>query len=342
MKLTEGDLLRKFNIASRYSEHIPNTLERPFLGSMITSILETSDHIYFGEPHVNGNLLKTYEMLAQNPDMFEAAAQKGVRHFALEFPENLQVHLDAYAAKEITREQFRVRVFDNKYGRFATPWLGGDAAKQFESNLIQAVDNAHNAGMAVHFADVSWQVAMLPPPQEIRELQMKLLKQHRAEKSKLSGEEYTKQHIAGLPEAERDHFNKLLADHQQAFLKERLDDTDLWLHLRGKVQRGERIMGVAGLGHLDNSVGTGMGINNQLKSDGESVTVVEIYDSRQTQSFVTELQKEVRGVKNRDLPDYTIILEENAVLDKAMKTIDPAAIGKSDKKPPAPPPALAA
>ncbi len=338
-KLNEGALLKKFNIAARYSEHIPNTTERPFLGGMITSILETSHHIYFGEPHINGNFLKTYEMLAQNPAIFDAAAKKGVKHFALEFPEQLQHHLDDYAAKEITREEFRRRVFENPHERFATPWLAGDAMKQFESNLIQAIDNAHAAGMKAHFADVSWQIMVSStPPPELQQFQLAIMRAHRKEKSKLSGEEFARQYLEKMPAEERGKIEKIIADFQSGLIKERLDDTDLWLHLRGKVDKGDRILGVAGLGHLDNSVGTGKGINNQLKADGESVAVIEVYDSRNTQAFTAELQKG-RGNVNRDLPDYTIILEENVVLDKAMKAIDPAAIGK---KPPAPPPALAA
>lgn len=337
--MTEGELLKKFNIASRYSTHTPNTVERPYLGGMISSILDTSDHIYFGEPHVNGNFLKTYEMFAQNPALFEAAAKKGVKHFAIEFPSGAQQHLDAYAAKEITREQFRLMLFENKFSRFATPWLSGDAEKQFRSNFIQAVDNALDAGMQVHFADVSWQVLLTPPPRDLRELQADLIRKAMKEKPKATMDEYLRQNIDAMPAERRDHFNKLIAEHNRELLQERLDDMPQYEHLRRRINYGDRIMGVAGLGHLDNSVGNGRGINNLLRNDGASVAVIEIYDSRNTQGFTTALQEEVRGIKNRDLPDYTIILEENAVLNRDMKVIDPVTLGK---KPALQPPKSAA
>lgn len=337
--MTEGELLKKFNIVSRYSTHIPNTVERPWLGGMIASILDTSDHVYFGEPHINGNFLKTYEMFAQNPALFEAAAQKGVKHFVLEIPSGAQEHLDAYAAKEITREQLRYRLFENQHARFMTPWLTGDAEKQFRSNFIQALDNALAAGMQVHFADVSWQVMLNPPPFEIQDLQDKLIRKATKERPKVAMDEYMQQHIASLPPAERDHYNNLMKEYTRELLDARLDDMAQYERLRRRINYGDRIMGVAGLSHLDNSLGNGRGINNLLKNDGASVAVVEIYDSRNTQGFTTALQEEVRGLKNRDLPDYTIILDENAVLNKDMKEINPVTLGK---KPAVQPPKLAA
>lgn len=343
--MKEADLRKKFNIASRYSEHTPDKTQRPWLSQMVGNVLKNSEHIFFGEPHVNGNALKVYEMLAQNPALFETAAAGGVKHLALEFPSMLQKYVDQYAEGKMTRAQLQYNIFENPRARFMSPWVAGDAEKQFASNFIQTIDNAISAGIQVHLADVSWQVVLATPPRELRELQTDMMKQHRAEKSKLSAEDYLPVYMASLPEEKRDSIEKAMNAYQQKIMRDRLDDTAQFEHLRESIAPGERMMGVVGLGHLDNGLGNQRGINHLLRAEGERVTTVEIYDKRDTRDFTNALQEEVRGIKNRELPDYTIIMGEDAVFDRAMKPVDAAQI---NSRPPVPrdkwpkPPKLAA
>lgn len=319
--MIEAELFRKFNIVSRYTTHTPETVKRPWMGDFISSALETSQHVFFGEPHINGNMVKTYELLAQNPEIFAAAAKGGARHFVVEFPDMLQEHMDKYAAGKMDRESFKFAVFRNPKGMFVSPWLFGDALKQFQSDFVQAVDNALAAGMKVHLADYTWdKMLMVEPPEGYDDFMGQLLRSHRERKSKKNRDDFTVEYLGALPSDERERITKMLNRYEADKRNNRLDDTEQHMMLRLEIPKGEGILGVVGLGHLDDSAGNRRGINYLLEEEGEKVAVVEIYDSRNTCQFVEELQKLHAG-ENRKPPAFTLILEEDAVVNKDDKPV---------------------
>src|ERR1700722_6257953 len=100
------ELAKKFNVVAAVTEAMPEPDSKPWLATFVAKALKSephrAKHRLFGEPHVNGNMLETYQMMAENYEIFEAAAAAGIKHLALEFPAGLQQPLDAYARKEIT------------------------------------------------------------------------------------------------------------------------------------------------------------------------------------------------------------------------------------------------
>lgn len=99
--------MEKYNLASGYSTHLPNTEASPGLTSLVDKATRNGGHVFFGEPHTDGVMLKQYELLANNPDAFKVAAQNGVKHLALEFPSDFQSYADDFVAGKIGRDEFK-------------------------------------------------------------------------------------------------------------------------------------------------------------------------------------------------------------------------------------------
>lgn len=312
---TDAELMEKFNIAARYTEHAPQDVKKPWIGALVDAALQKNAHLFFGEPHVNGVMLKTYEMLAQNPDIFTAAAKNGVKHLVLEFPVPVQRHLDDYAAQAKSRDDLQYYLFENPFGRFSSPWLGGDAEKQFQQNFINVIDNAQAAGLSVHFADLSCNKFLAAVPQEFIEIQKMLIARHEEEKSPLSILEYIAEYDRNLAPEESQRLLKVLSDFQQENRARRMDDTDQYHYLRNRIPAGEGMIGVVGLSHLDDCFGRDAGINALLQREGASVATIEIYDRPNTLDYMAASYA-ATGQAKRILPDYTIFLEEDALLAK--------------------------
>jgi hypothetical protein len=317
---TDAELLKKFNIVAQYREHAPQDVKKPWIGALVDAELQKNDHLFFGEPHVNGVMLKAYEMLAQNADIFAAAAKNGVKHVVLEFPEPLQRHLDDYAAHAKSRDDLQYYLFENPFRRFASPWMAGDAEKQFQQNFIKVVDNAQAAGLSVHFADLSCNKFFAALPQEFIDLQKTLIARHEEEKSPLSILEYIAEYERNLAPEEAQRLLKILSDFQQENRARRMDDTDQYNYLRSRIPAGEGMIGVVGLSHLDDCVGRDAGINIWLKREGASVATIEIYDRPNTSDYVAESYAATGQVKRIE-PDYTIFLEEDALLAKGESAV---------------------
>lgn len=333
--MTETELMKKFNIAARYTAHTPETVKRPWVGDLVGKALETSKHVFIGEPHVNGNTVKTYEMLAQNPGIFTEAVKAGVKHFVLEIPDMFQKYVREYAAGEMDRESFRFAIFKNPKGMFMSPWMAGEAMTHFQDDFIQAIDNAHAAGMKVHMADYTWDaMLMVDPPGGFEEFSRQLLKAHREQKSKLNRNDFIVEYMKTQTPEEQARISAMLNKYEADKRHARLDDREQLDMLRLYVPEGESMLGVVGLGHLDDSAGNQFGINYLLEKEGEKVTTIEVYDSANTQKFTEELQA-LHGGANRKKPDFTIILDEDKVTGRDEK---PAPAGR----PPKPPASLAA
>lgn len=329
--MTETELVKKFNIVARYTAHTPETVKRPWVGEMVGKALETSKHVFIGEPHANGNTVKTYEMLAQNPGIFTEAAKAGVKHFVLEIPDMFQEHVDKYVAGEMDRDSLLFAIFKNPQGMFMSPWMGGDAHKQFQEIFVQAIDNALAAGLKVHMADYTWDsILTVKPPEGYEDFMRSLLKAHREQKSKMNRDDFIIEYLKTQTPEERARISLMLNKYEADKRLARLDDRVQLDILRLDVPEGEGMLGVVGLGHLDDSAGNQFGINYLLEKEGEKVTTIEVYDSRNTQQFVEELQALHNGA-NRKKPDFTIILDE----DKATGRDEKPAPANRPPKPPA-------
>jgi hypothetical protein len=321
-RLTEADLLKKFNIAARWSAATPPAGKQAWLPKLAKDAFRDGGHLFLGEPHTNGNTLKAYDLLARNPELFTTAAKAGARHFVLEFPSVLQKPLDDYAAKKITRQEFHKALFTNIWRRFSTGWLAGKAEKQFRESFIDAVDNALAAGMKVHFADVTSQKYFVSEPKEFTALDRKLQAQHRREKSRVPFRKYAADYIAGLPQQEQERLRKVLDDFQLEQRALRMDDSAQHKHLRKRIPAGEAMLGLVGFAHMDDSGGGHMGINMLLEKEGAHVTTVELYDSRNTLEYIRELYA-LLGLKKPRQPDFTAFLDEGKLEPRAATAAKP-------------------
>ena len=334
---THKDLFKKFNIAAKVTKPAPDHDEKPWLEDLVNSSLSASGrpaHLLLGESHVNGSFLETYMMLAENPGIFEAAAKNGVRHLVLEFPAQFQAQVDKYARHEINIDELGFYLFDSKTLHFVSPWVGDDAAIQFQAAFITVIDSALDAGLTVHFADVTASKFFSAMPPEIIAIEAQFTAQHNAEKSAQPLQQYLEEKARNLPLAEKQRLAACMVRHQQEVArKARLDDTEQFSYLRTRFPATEGIIGVLGFAHLDDSMNTGLGLNAQLESEGATVTTIELYNNRNTRDYMTASYKASGTVKGR-LPDFTVILDDDAVLDKKLAVVDPASIPKTLPKPP--------
>jgi hypothetical protein len=316
----EEALLKKFNIAATYSGHAPTHMKLPELARLIDSSAKQAQHIFLGEPHFNGMSLKTYELLAQNPEIFRAAAKRGIRHFCPEFPSEFQSHVDAYAEGKISRKELHYNLFEDPKWHYVCMTLAGDAVPQFQESFLDTIDNAQAAGMTVHLGDVTSALSTFKPPAEITDLGMELVKRHATEKSQVPILQYITDYFTSLPAAERDRLDKIYDDFQTERRNERMDDTRQYQYLRRRIPTDEGILGVVGLGHLDNSGNKDCSITRFLRQEGAEVTCIELFDERNSQDFLNELYTASGWVK-RNPPNYTIILQQNELLDRNQRSI---------------------
>ncbi|HTK84597.1 MAG TPA: hypothetical protein VL625_05870 [Patescibacteria group bacterium] len=313
----EESLLAQFNFSAAYAGHAPRNARLPELADLTGSITRHAQHILFGEPHVNGNTLKTYEMLAQTPEVFIAAAANGIKHFCLEFPHTFQRHVDRYQAGEINRDDLHYYLFEDDSWHYVAMTLTGNATAQFQRDFIQCIDHAHAAGMRIHFADVAVS-RDLPVPQEFVDVARSLVSRHGEEKSELPVQQYIINSYAAFPEEERQRLDKIWNDYQEARRQARMDDTAQYEFLRSRFPSGEGIMGVVGLGHLDGNADPAKSITGLLRAEGSEVAVIELYDREDAHAFIKEMYRLTDRVQNSP-PDYTVIMDEHALLNADRK-----------------------
>lgn len=307
--------MNKYNLASGYSSHLPSTETSPGLTALVDKATRNGGHVFFGEPHVDGMVLKQYELLANNPDAFKAAAQNGVKHLALEFPTVLQSYADDFTTGKIDREKFK-----GELDRFSTPWVEGDAREAFMENFTRTIENAKQAGMKVHFADSTWKEMQNLSTPESEALEAKMLEAYKEEKPDKSIQEFAADFVSRMPAEERESLLKGLKERQEELQIKRLDDSEQYAYLRQRIPMGEAMMGVVGLKHLDNHLDTKMGvktrgIDDYLEEEGARVTCIEVHSQRTLDYFREEY--DLNRAAKKDPPDYTIILDDKRILDRA-------------------------
>jgi hypothetical protein len=310
----EESLLARFNFSAAYAGHAPRKAAMPEVAALTASITRHAQHILFGEPHVNGNTLKTYEMLAQTPEIFAAAARNGVAHFCIEFPHSFQQHVDRYQAGEIDRDELHYRLFEDPFWHYVAMTLTGDATAQFQRDFIQCIDNARAAGLRVHLADVAVSHD-LPVPHEIVDFGRALVGRHAEEKSELPVQQYIINTYAALTDTERQRLDKIYDDYQEARRQLRMDDIEQYQFLRSRFPAGEGIIGVVGLAHLDGNADPAKSITGLLRAEGSEVACIELYDGEDAHAFIKELYR-LTGRIQKNPPDYTVIMDDHALLDR--------------------------
>lgn len=307
--------MEKYNLASGYSSYEPQPGTSPGLTALVDKATRNGGHLFFGEPHVDGMIIKQYELLGNNPEAFKVAAKNGVKHLALEFPHEFQSHLDDFMAGKTTRSEFKKGLDD-----FGTPWAEGAALDAFKENMIRTVENAKDAGMKVHFADVTWKSMQDFSTPESRALEQKIMKEYEEKKPDVTSHQYIMDYVANMPAQERDDLLRGLKERQEEMQMQRFDDSQQYSHLRQRIPMGEGIMGVVGLKHLDNNmdVKAGVktrGIDDYLEEEGGRVTSIEVHTARTHGYYKEEYQ--LNSTAKNDPPDYSIIVDQKRILDRA-------------------------
>lgn len=307
--------MEKYNLASGYSSYEPQPGTSPGLTALVDKATRNGGHLFFGEPHGDGMIVKQYELLANNPEAFKIAAKNGVKHLALEFPESLQHYADDFVAGKITRAEFRKSLDD-----FGTPWAEGPALDAFKENMTRTVENAKDAGMKVHLSDVTWRSMQDFTTPEAQALEQKIDKEYDEKKPDKTRQQFLEEYVANMPQEERDSLMRGLKARQEEMQMRRYDDSEQYSYLRKRIPIGEGIMGVVGFKHLDNNLDakTGIktrGIDDYLEEEGGRVTSIEVHTARTHGYFQEEYQLN-RTAKN-DPPDYTIIVDQKRILDRA-------------------------
>jgi hypothetical protein len=164
--------------------------------------------------------------------------------------------------------------------------------------------------MQVHLADVSWRKFATPQqPPEFDVLEARIAAQYKADQSSLSLKEYTLEYMKALPKEELDKLRKACDDMVTAQRVARTDDTDQYNYLRSRIPAGESMIGLFGLGHLDDSGGQRKGLNFWLEQEGARVTCVELYDNANTRDFI-EAEYPLMGMVKRRQPDFTLMMDD--------------------------------
>ncbi len=307
-----SQLARKFNVAANYDSHSPDARSSPGLTALVDRATKGGNHVFFGEPHIDGMVVKQYEMMANNPGMFKAAAANGVKHLALEFPNSLQ-----YAADDFTSGKSSRAEFSNQLDQFQTNWAEGAAKGAFKENFIRTIEHAKGAGMKVHFADVKadQDLANFDPP-SVQALEKKLTEQYTQEKPGMTLNDYVVQKMNEMPAEEHAKLRRDIDEHTEKWRMSRFDDTAQYLYLRERIAPHEGIMGVVGMDHLNNSMDQKaghkiMGIDDHLEAEGKKVTTIEVHTEK-TKGFISD----VAATTNRlpqDQPDYVINLDKRTI-----------------------------
>ena len=330
----------KYNLAASYDRHQPDTRASPGLTALVDRATKGANHVFFGEPHIDGMVVKQYELMANNPEMFKAAAANGVKHLALELPNRLQPGVDSYMSGKSSRADFSDRL-----DHFQVFWAEGDARTAFKQNLIQTVDNAKAAGMKVYFADVKGEadLANYEAP-SVKDLERKILGQYIKEKPDMKFEDYVAMKFDELSPEETAKLRRDMEEHTEQWRMKRFDDTAQYLYLRERVPPHEGIMGVVGMDHLNNALDKKagrkiMGIDDHLEAEGKKVTTIEVHTEK-TKGFTSELAAETKSIP-QDAPDYVINLDKQTIessKDGAVARMDGATdIHMADRRAPAQP-----
>jgi|GEM_PF-6583038 len=320
-------LTEKYNIAASYSSHMSDYRKSPGLTDLVDRATRGGNHIFFGEPHLDGMMVKQYELMANNPDMFKAASKNGVKHLALEIPSGMQLYVDNYVSGKTSRADFLENMKD-----LQTVWASGDANQAFRENFVKTVENAYRAGMKVHLADVkaNADIANLYP-QSIKDMESALTGRYGKEKPNMTLNEFFEQEMAMLPETTRTQLHADIQQHQEKWRMSRFDDTEQYLYLRERIPPHESIMGVVGLTHLNNGMDKAaghkiMGIDDHLEAEGKKVTTIEVH-THKSKGVMADLAQ-VPGREAEDLPDYVVDLDNRTIADKQGQEI-----AKLDKAP---------
>lgn len=302
----------------------------PGLISLVDNVTRGGGHVFFGEPHTDGMIIKQYETLAENYGIFRAAAHNGVKHLALEFPSGFQPDIDDYMAGKVTRDEFK----DIVSTKFTSGWLETEQDKEaFSENLTRTISNARAAGMKVHAADVTTgdMIDNHEPSPEVLAWNQYVTQKYVRDNPQMSLEDYATQEFKKLPRDEQEklntksqeflnngQFKKFANDEEQeAARHKRLDDFEQYAYLRERIPHGEGIMGVVGLSHLDNSLDEKRnlrtrGIDDYLAEEGGKVTTIEMHTSGSKKTM--EDMYAQSGVRAVDPPDYTVILDQKAII----------------------------
>ncbi len=305
-------LVEKFNVAASYGSHQPDARPSPGVTDLVDRATKGGNHVFFGEPHVDGMVVKQYELMANNPEMFQKASANGVKHLAVEFPNSLQYAVDDFTAGKSTRAEFA-----NQLNGFETNWAAGDAKGAFKENFIRTIEHAKDAGMKVHFADVKVEedIANFYPP-SVMALEKKLGAQYEQEKPDMTREAYIMQKSAELPEEERAKLRRDMDEHTEKWRMSRFDDTAQYLYLRERIPPHEGIMGVVGMDHLNNGMDQKaghriMGIDDHLEAEGKKVTTIEVHTSK-SKDFMRAVAADMERLP-QDQPDYVIDLDKRTI-----------------------------
>lgn len=299
--------------------------QQPGFVDLVARASRDNKHVFFGEPHVNGMVVQSYQLLADNPGVFQKAKENGIGHLVLELPHALQPSLDKLSVWQISKEQFKSEFME----QFTSEWMADpNIRNQFSEALAQTIENAHNAGMKVHMADVThaefFRGMNSDYPPDLQRFIAKVTEDHKEQGNGMTLQQYTMSRMASLPSGEREDLLRQAREHVNKVRHERLDDSEQYSYLRGRIPQNEGIMGLVGLSHLDNNLDFKMekasrGIDDFLEEEGGKVASIELHNTDSKKAMASTYEED-NAIK-LDKPDYTVIIDQNQIFDKQDRVV---------------------
>lgn len=337
-------------VATSAKNPAENSKPSPYLPYLRTA-LENSDHVLFGEPHINDMILKSYQFL-QKDFPFEIAHENGYRHLVLEWKHRHQHSVDQFMEGEIGGSELQDRLFNREHPLRPTG-LAPELHGEFQSTFMDVLQKAKAAGFKVHMADYTaestWaKLNQIPFPAELTAYEAE---EAQAWNRKLNTDEDLKSRLftgnsdeamsspvpsvlhqersqhykdfyAGLPPERQQRikeiYQELYAEMRRVVGDNRGDDRIQFEQMSQSIPAGEGVIGMVGSGHLNNSFGE-HGIDELLPG---KVTSIELNANHQMRRQISEilLKKDSNG-NPPDPPEMTIMLDEGRVYGRNMEPL---------------------
>ncbi len=244
-------------------------------------------HVLLGEPHGEDMNLNTYRFLAANPELFQNMAQYGAKHLVLEFPNEFEGKLEPFIKGEMNVDQLQDSLFNNPDLELQNLW-SGEKYSDFQHAFVQTLDNAHKAGMKIHFADVT-------------------------ASSFINAQGDVAQEIRSGSISPKDARNRTSGN-----IWDRADDSEQHAFVRDRIPINDKIMGCFGVVHvsspeiplngLNTLFGDPKGIADRLRAEqGIPVTTVGLWANREQEQNVLSGEahfKIINGMKGTNHSAY--------------------------------------
>lgn len=274
----KAKVIADFNSGAAPYQYTPQKTPSPGLVDFYDKVTKKGGHVFLGDPHIDATSLRTYELLANNPDLFKKSAQNGIKHVILELPVSYQDSVDSYLAGRINETDLSDRFSD-----FRGSYIKEQDQAALQKNIVQTIRNANESGLQVHTADIS-----------STETFYKFYELMEAKKNGVSEDE----HIKRINE----------------FQKARFNDTAQLNYLESRIPHGERMIGFVGVNHLTNPQEIDTGIDDLLRQRGDSVTTISVETEKS--NIIKKHYSDMYKAPEKQPTDYAIDLNTGEIQDR--------------------------